>query len=489
MARRPSLDTLEDQLRCPVCLELFAEPLMLQCGHSYCKCCVRAMTMDLLGQLQCPVCRSDVDGDNPPLNVSLARIVDHLHEMSDLAESAAGDQELCVEHRNPLNLYCEDDRTVICGMCGSIGTHRSHKITPISSVYSCMKEDISCLMTELQVQRRKLEEQICKMAYNKSRIINESDVLKWVIRKEFGELRRYIELEEAGFMQMAENTAAGLITSIQSQVDDMTQVLTRFQKAEGTLESLSNESHLGFITQRHILCLVWWVRFRECQQKQQKEERMYSSITFNPGFNHNDIKLTVWKRLHRRVLPAPESLKLDPLTAHPMLQLSQGDTAVECKALVKQLPNNAERFSYSYCVLATRGFSSGKHYWEVAVGSKPKWRLGLIKGTTCRKGKLPKSPKSGVWLIGFKEGRVYEAFAMPRVTLPLSTRPTRIGIFLDYDKGELTFYNADSLHELGFIYKFQMELQGKVYPLVDVCWHERGANKQPLILPQPQVEK
>ncbi|XP_018588020.1 E3 ubiquitin-protein ligase TRIM50-like [Scleropages formosus] len=485
MARRPSLEFLEDQLRCPVCLELFAEPLILQCGHSYCKCCVRSMTMDLLGQLQCPICRSDVDGDNPPPNVSLARIVDHLHEMSGLGESAEGEQEACTEHRNPLSLYCEDDRTVICGMCGSIGTHRGHRITPVSSVYSRMKEDISCLMTDLQVQRRKLEEQICKMAYNKSRITNESDVLKWVIRKEFGELRRYIELEEASFMQMVENTAASLISSIQSQVDDMTQVLTRFQEAEGTLESLSNESHLGFITKYGSIA----PRFRECQQKQQREEKTYSSITFKPGFNHNDIKITVWKRLHRRVLPAPESLKLDPLTAHPMLQLSHGDTAVECGALANQLPNNAERFSYSYCVLATRGFSSGKHYWEVGVGSKPKWRLGLIKGTICRKGKLPKSPESGAWLIGLKEGRIYEAFATPRMALPLSTRPARIGIFLDYEKGELTFYNADNLHELGFLYKFQMELQGKVYPLFDVCWHERGANKQPLTLPQPQVEK
>lgn len=58
-------------------------------------------------------------------------------------------------------------------------------------------------------------------------------------------------------------------------------------------------------------------------------------------------------------------MKLDPQTAHPMLELSQGDTAVTCGALLQRLPDNPERFSYSYCVLANRGFSSGKHYWEV----------------------------------------------------------------------------------------------------------------------------
>ncbi|XP_015223273.2 E3 ubiquitin-protein ligase TRIM50 [Lepisosteus oculatus] len=481
MARRPSLESLEDQLLCPVCLELFAEPLMLQCGHSYCKCCVRSMAIDQFGQLQCPVCRCEVDGDSPPPNVTLAKIVDALRELSGSQPEA----EVCPQHHNPLSLYCEEDQTVICGLCGSIGAHRGHRITPLGSVYSRMKEDVSCLMTELQTQRRKLEEQICKMAYNKSRITNESDVFKWVIRKEFGELRRYIELEEADFMQAVESKAASLIASIQSQVDDMTQVLAGLQEAEGTLERLNNESHLGFITKYGSIA----PRLRESQQKQQRGERTYSAITFTPGFHHNDIKISVWKRLHRRVLPAPECLKLDPLTAHPMLQLRCGETVVECGTEPCRLPPNPERFCYSHCVLASRGFSSGKHYWEVVVEDKPRWRLGLIKGTTSRRGKLVKSPESGVWLIGLREGRLYEAFANPRVPLPLSARPARIGIFLDYEKGELTFYNADSNQELGFIYSFQAELQGKVYPLFDVCWHERGANKHPLILPQPPAGK
>ncbi|KAK5866687.1 hypothetical protein PBY51_020856 [Eleginops maclovinus] len=130
------LQSLEDQLRCPVCLDVFTEPLLLQCGHSYCRCCVRSMTMDLLGQLQCPVCRCSVDGDSPPPNVSLARIIEALQEVS---VSGGAQQELCPQHHNPLSLYCEDERSVICGLCGSIGAHRGHKITPLTSVYSRMK--------------------------------------------------------------------------------------------------------------------------------------------------------------------------------------------------------------------------------------------------------------------------------------------------------------------------------------------------------------
>ncbi|XP_071323599.1 E3 ubiquitin-protein ligase TRIM50-like isoform X2 [Trachinotus anak] len=457
MERRQSL---EEQLRCPVCLDVFTEPLMLQCGHSYCRCCVRSMTMDLLGQLQCPVCRCAVDGDSPPPNVSLARIIEALQEVS---VSGGAQLESCPQHHNPLSLYCEDEQTVICGLCGSIGAHRGHKVTPVTSVYSRMKEDISCLMTEFQHQKHKLEDQICKMAYNKSRITNESDVLKWVVRKEFGELRRCLEVEEAGFMQQVETSAAVLISSLQNQTDQLNQSLNRLQDAHNTLQDLSNEGHLDFIMKYGSIA----PRFRESQELNQRKDRLFSSINFRP---------------------APELLKLDPQTAHPMLELHHGDTVVVCGVLPRRLPDNLERFSYSYCVLTNRGFSSGKHYWEVEVGNKPRWRLGLIKGTTNRKSKLVKNPDNGVWLIGLKDG-VYEAFASPRVVLPVSDPPHRVGLFLDYEGGGLTFYNSNSPDELGFIYSFKLEIQGKVYPLLDVCWHDRGDNKQPLVLPQPHKEQ
>ncbi|KAM6969859.1 E3 ubiquitin-protein ligase TRIM50-like [Aplochiton taeniatus] len=488
MIRRESLLSLEDQLRCPVCLEVFSQPLMLHCGHSYCRGCVRSMTMDAAGQLRCPVCRCAVDGDTPPPNVSLARIVDVLQDMSGAGGGGGGgprQPENCPEHHNPLSLYCEEDQRVICGLCGSIGGHRGHKITPLSSVYSRMKEDISCLMTDFQTHKRKLEEQICKMAYNKARITNESDVLKWVIRKEFGELRRCLEVEEGGFMRKVESTAASLVASIEGQADQLTNTLARVQEAEGTLEAMSNEGHLDFIIKYGSIA----PRFREHQQRHKREEKAYQPINFKPGFNHNDIKMSVWKRLHRRVLPAPESLRLDPQTAHPLLELSRGDTSVECGALPRRLPNNPERFTFSYCVVTSQGFSWGKHYWEMEVGNKQKWRLGLIKGTVTRNSKLPKNPESGVWLIGLREGHVYEAFANPRVVLPLSSPVTRVGMYLDYEAGVLTFYNANSPNELNTIYTYQVELQGKVYPLLDVCWHERGGNKHPISVPQFHMDK
>lgn len=89
---------------------------------------------------------------------------------------------------------------------------------------------------------------------------NESDVLKWVVRKEFGELRRCLELEEAGFIEKVENAASTLISSIQRQSEHMSQLLAKIQSAEATLDALSNDSHLEFIVVSQTLSRSLFLR-------------------------------------------------------------------------------------------------------------------------------------------------------------------------------------------------------------------------------------
>lgn len=101
---------------------------------------------------------------------------------------------------------------------------------------------------------------------------NESDVLKWVVRKEFSDLRRCLEVEETGFMQQVETSTAALISSLQNQTDQLNQNLNRLQEAYKTLQDLSNEGHLDFITvvipslwSVQYVVYVSWIWFWFCQ--------------------------------------------------------------------------------------------------------------------------------------------------------------------------------------------------------------------------------
>lgn len=76
---------------------------------------------------------------------------------------------------------------------------------------------------------------------------NEADVFKWVIRKEFQELHRYIDEEKATFLESIEGKAAQLITSIESQAKQTSDALQRLKEMQSSLEALGNESQLDFI--------------------------------------------------------------------------------------------------------------------------------------------------------------------------------------------------------------------------------------------------
>ncbi|XP_006971354.1 E3 ubiquitin-protein ligase TRIM50 [Peromyscus maniculatus bairdii] len=473
MAWRAAVPELQDQLQCPICLEVFKEPLMLQCGHSYCKDCLDSLSQHLDSELRCPVCRQWVDYSNSPPNVSLARVIDALRLPGD------AEPTVCVHHRNPLSLFCEKDQEFICGLCGLLGSHQHHRVTPVSTVYSRMKEELAGRISELKEEQRKVEEHIGKLVNNRTRIINESDVFSWVIRREFQELHHLVDEEKARCLEGVEGHTRGLVASLDMQLEQAQGTQERLTQAEQVLEQFGNESHHEFIRKFHTIAS------RAEVQQARPLEGAFSPISFKPGLHQADIKLTVWKRLFRKVLPAPESLKLDPATAHPLLELSKGNTVVQCGLLAQRRASQPERFDYSTCVLASKGFSWGRHYWEVVVGSKSDWRLGVIKGTASRKGKLSKSPEHGVWLIGLKEGRVYEAFGCPRLPLPVAGHPHRIGVYLHYEHGELTFFDADRPDDLRILYTFQADFQGKLYPILDTCWHERGSNSLPMVLPPP----
>lgn len=133
MAWQVSVPELEDRLQCPICLEVFKEPMMLQCGHSYCKGCLVSMSRHLDSELRCPVCRQEVDSSSSPPNVSLARVIEALQLPGDT------EPKVCEHHRNPLSLFCERDQELICGLCGLLGSHQHHRVTPVSTVYSRMK--------------------------------------------------------------------------------------------------------------------------------------------------------------------------------------------------------------------------------------------------------------------------------------------------------------------------------------------------------------
>lgn len=142
----------------------------------------------------------------------------------------------------------------------------------------------------------------------------------------------------------------------------------------------------------------------------------------------------------RRTLLHAADVVLDPDTAHPELFLSEDGRSVRRGPSRQSLPNNPERFDCRPCVLGRERFSSGRHYWEVEVEDVMVWAIGVCTDSTERKGEALLLPQNGFWTLEMF-GNQYRALSSPQRILPMKERLCRVAVFLDYEAGDVSFYN------------------------------------------------
>uniref|UniRef100_A0A452ICQ9 B30.2/SPRY domain-containing protein n=1 Tax=Gopherus agassizii TaxID=38772 RepID=A0A452ICQ9_9SAUR len=111
------------------------------------------------------------------------------------------------------------------------------------------------------------------------------------------------------------------------------------------------------------------------------------------------------------------NVTLDPNTANAQLIVSEDRKSVRRGIARQEVPDNPERF-HSFCLLDCERFTSGRHYWEVEVGD------------------------GGFWAVGVRCGDQYRALTSPETPMPLSERPKKIGVYLDYEAEWVAFYDT-----------------------------------------------
>ncbi|XP_034613375.1 E3 ubiquitin-protein ligase TRIM58-like isoform X2 [Trachemys scripta elegans] len=156
-----------------------------------------------------------------------------------------------------------------------------------------------------------------------------------------------------------------------------------------------------------------------------------------------------------------DDITLDAGTAHPNLCIAGDKKSLKHEAQPQNILPNPERFDSTVCVLGSEGFSSGKHYWEVDVGSSTDWDLGVAIKSIERKGKLSLSPKEGFWALG-QSGRDYWAKTVPWTRVMMQKKPKKIGVYLSYQDRQVTFF---SVTDMSVLFTFNdCSFSGEVYP-------------------------
>lgn len=188
-------------------------------------------------------------------------------------------------------------------------------------------------------------------------------------------------------------------------------------------------------------------------------ERM-SKFSVSLKSHSSPFQVQEWRGIRHIIKPAIKSLLLDPNSANPNLFISHNSKQVRYSFL----PQHRKVYSFfqpGLFVLGLPGFQGGQHYWEVDVGHKSNWILGIVKDTVPRKEALNLSIHNGFWVVRKEKDDVYYGCGLS-ILKPMAS-PMRIGVFVDVSSGSIAFYNADTLESIFKISK--CAFSGKLFPI------------------------
>ncbi|KAJ4948560.1 hypothetical protein JOQ06_020093 [Pogonophryne albipinna] len=529
----------DEQFLCSICLDVFNNPSSTPCGHSFCLACINRY-WDGAMVCVCPLCKKTfMNRPDLQINRTLREITDHetpavsIPSSSSVTPSLASsipshsplaaitipsaphlpppsyprsnsrrrftmsgaangpNLPVCEIHHRGTMIYCRTDKVCICPECET-EEHQGHDTVTLEAEWMETKDRLVVSQQEIQEMIRqrigKIEE----------------------IRKSASELQLVVERETSGSVSLLSD----LVLAVKRSQAELLEVMEMSRRAA---------AHQADAMIRQIELEVEELRRRESNLKElvQSEDHLHCVKTFPilssppPAKDWSGVSVThdlgtgtVYRSLAAQMERFQEELKniaekvLEPSpvrpqpkirrvqeytadvilngnTAHPRLILSEDMKSVRCGDRHQLLPDNPERFDRVVCVLGRESISTGRHYWEVEVGGKTDWDLGVAQQSINRKGKIEVTPSNGYWFLSLRERNKYTFRSEPSIDVQMSLYPQKIGIFVDFEKGQVSFYNVDAkIH----IHTFHDSFTECIFPFFSPCTNKSGKNDGPLTI-------
>ncbi|KAL3967162.1 tripartite motif-containing protein 35 [Sarotherodon galilaeus] len=143
----------EEDLCCPVCQEVFRDPVLLSCSHSFCKDCLKRWWRERPTH-ECPVCKRRASKNDPPLNLALKNLCESFLQERDQRAS----ETLCSLHSEKLKLFCLDHQQPVCHICRDSEKHTNHRFRPIDEVAQQHKKELQETLEPLKKKLKVCEE-------------------------------------------------------------------------------------------------------------------------------------------------------------------------------------------------------------------------------------------------------------------------------------------------------------------------------------------
>ncbi|XP_036077539.1 tripartite motif-containing protein 5-like isoform X2 [Rousettus aegyptiacus] len=192
------LVNIQEEVTCPICLELLTEPLSLDCGHSFCQACITANSKKFVigqGASCCPVCRVSCQPENLRPNRHLANIAKRLREIG-LSPEEGQNRDLCVRHGEKLLLFCKEDGKFICWLCERSQEHRGHHAFLVEEVAQEYQETLQAAMERLMKEQQEAEKFKAQIREERTSWKNQIEYEIQSVQNAFKTLRGTLDSEE-----------------------------------------------------------------------------------------------------------------------------------------------------------------------------------------------------------------------------------------------------------------------------------------------------
>lgn len=530
----------EKQFQCTICQQVFTDPITTPCGHNFCQTCIENV-WDSSDVCQCPTCnKTFISRPETSINTAFKELADTLRNIivcksaAPLCAAKPGEvlcdvcaatsmqvkalksclvcltsycethlephqrvatlkihklidpvknlqERMCKKHERLLEMFCRDEQKCVCQFCTET-EHKGHQAVTIEDESAERKVKIKNTEADfqqmIQEHMRKVEEiKNCLKLSNTSaeKELKESDRLFTSLIRCVHERHTEVNTEISEKQKAAERRAEELVGDLKQEVSEL-------QRRNTELEELrDSEDHLHVLQRSPSLMssppTKEWMEIGIHPELCVGTVRgAMSKLDNTLSKELNSLKKEEMKKMHRYAV----DVVLDPETAHPNIVLSADGKQAGRGELLHIVPDNPKRFDPVICVVSKRGYPSGRFYFEVAVGPKTFWDLGVVKESINRKGMITSKPENGYWTVRLRNGEEYRALDSPSVLLSLKRKPQTVGVFTDYEEGTVSFFNVEAGSH---IYTFtRCMFSERVFPFFSPGVFDDGKNTAPLVI-------
>ncbi|KAK2855151.1 hypothetical protein Q7C36_007020 [Tachysurus vachellii] len=453
--------SLSWQIQCSVCLGDYTDPVMLSCEHSFCRQCITGHMNSSLDPNLCPECcrpYTERDLRSSRLLRNMVGVVrQHLTAQEQMESSptqapqALSDTLDCTEHDEKLKLFCETDQKLLCVVCRDGDKHRGHQFKPVKEAAQIIKGIVKGAVGFLVKENEQLNVMTQKHTTEITKTQMRSKELSAQISAQFKEMHHFLKKKEEEVKKQLEAKEQDAITILSKNTSVIKESLMEAKELECNFQTALEMNQPD-------LFLQWWnekgfpiterMKTKNNVTPDTKYESRVKGLNVIPhsfflGPYETHLQFFVWKAMLGAVKPVPELLSIkDPGDSY--LKVSPGRTSV------RQADRQSNLYKdYNPGVISEESFQSGKHYWEIEVGDKFDWSIG-VKTEVGKKSKnsvTSKDPKDVYFELINGKGYMLSTND-EQIPIEVKRKPRKIGLYLDCDRKQIYFYDADFMTEI-----------------------------------------